>query len=248
MEKWEKIGFFPLVGHPRFTGRWCPSRCPRIFSQSVIVYILVLFVWTPAIYLSLVSQSQSRQNISISISSSQDPPGNLFKLVHFRTPSHPRSNIWWPLEQLRSSRRYASHRNSFLCFLPSATKLRRLCFYRCLSVHRGGWYPSMLCRWYPSMPCSRSPGGCLLRGGCLLWAGACSMGGAAPWGCLLQGGGDPPSRRLLLRTVRILLECILVFQCVYFSSIRWRTMARSKRDSEIEVDPVWTLRVFLTYV
>ena len=57
-----------LIGHPRFTGRWCPSRCPRIFSQSVIVYILVFFVWTPAIYWSLVSQSQSRQNISISIS------------------------------------------------------------------------------------------------------------------------------------------------------------------------------------
>ena len=29
MEKWEKIGFFSLVGHPRFTGRWCPSRCPQ---------------------------------------------------------------------------------------------------------------------------------------------------------------------------------------------------------------------------
>ena len=37
--------------------------------------------------------------------------------------------------------------------------LRRLCFYRCVSVHTGGgWYPSMHCRWYPSMPCSRSPG------------------------------------------------------------------------------------------
>ena len=73
--------------------------------------------------------------------------------------------------------------------LPSATKLRRLCFYRCVSVHRGvvsqhalqvvsqhalqqvsggcrgrgvggcGCYPSMHCRWYPSMPCNRSPGG-----------------------------------------------------------------------------------------
>ena len=31
--------------------------------------------------------------------------------------------------------------------------LRRLCFYTCLSVHRGGG-------WYPSMPC-RSPGGCV---------------------------------------------------------------------------------------
>ena len=27
----------------------------------------------------------------------------------------------------------------------------------------------------------------------------------------------PPSRRLLLRTVRILLECILVFQCIYLN-------------------------------
>ena len=34
--------------------------------------------------------------------------------------------------------------------------LRRLCFYRCVSVHGGVCYPSMHCRWYPSMPCSRS--------------------------------------------------------------------------------------------
>ena len=40
--------------------------------------------------------------------------------------------------------------------------MRRLCFYRCLSVilfTGRGWYPSMHCRWYPSMPCSRSPEG-----------------------------------------------------------------------------------------
>ena len=44
-----------------------------------------------------------------------------------------------------------------------------------------------------------------LQEGCLLLAGACSGG------C----GGDPPaSRRLLMRTVRILLECILV-QFIY---------------------------------
>ena len=30
------------------------------------------------------------------------------------------------------------HRHSFNPFLPSATKLRRLCFYKRLSVHRGG--------------------------------------------------------------------------------------------------------------
>ena len=30
----------------------------------------------------------------------------------------------------------------FLCLLPSATKLRMLCFYRCVSVHRGGAIPA----------------------------------------------------------------------------------------------------------
>ena len=78
-------------------------------------------------------------------------------------------------------------------FLPSATKLRRLCFYTCLwFCSQGEYYPSMHCRRYPSMPCSR--GGCLLPGG-----GACSRGVTAPgWsaprgvssrgGCLLRGG------------------------------------------------------------
>ena len=45
-------------------------------------------------------------------------------------------------------------------------------------------------------------------------------GGAWSWGCTWSGGGcawsgvlveTPPPRRLLLRVVRILLECILVF-------------------------------------
>ena len=66
------------------------------------------------------------------------------------------------------------------------------------------------------MPCSRSPGGCLLKGGSALGVptrgGACCSGGACSGGCLLQGGGNPSKRTasLLLRTVRILLECILV--------------------------------------
>ena len=112
-------------------------------------------------------------------------------------------------------------------FLPSATKLRRLCFYRHLSVHRGVGVPG--------------PGGCLLRGvsaprGCLLPGGV-----SAPRGCLLLGGVSAPGgqclllggvcsqgvshhalrqtpppreRRLLLRTVRVLLECILVYSLV----------------------------------
>ena len=86
----------------------------------------------------------------------------------------------------------------------------------CLAAGLGGCYTSMHCRWYASMPCSRSPRGgacssrCLL-GGCLL-GGCLLQGGSAPRGCLLWGVWRPPckSRRLLLRTVRILLECTLV--------------------------------------
>ena len=71
----------------------------------------------------------------------------------------------------------------------------RLCFYRCLSVERGGsGIPSMPCKWYSQHALQQ-----VSRGG------ACS-------GCLCVCGGDPPaSRWLLMRTVHILLECILVF-------------------------------------
>ena len=76
---------------------------------------------------------------------------------------------------------------------------------------------------YPSMPCSRSPGGVLSQHalqqvyrGCLLEGGwsAPVEGGLilGRWVCSRGEvpGGDPPGR-LLLRAVRILLECILVF-------------------------------------
>ena len=68
--------------------------------------------------------------------------------------------------------------------LPSATKLRRLCFYTCLSGHRG-------------VP---GPGeGCLVPGGWGPALGDPGLGGGA-WsqGCLVQGGwypstdADPP--------------------------------------------------------
>ena len=97
--------------------------------------------------------------------------------------------------------------------------LQRLCFYTCLSVHGG--YPSMPCRWYPSMPC-RSPGGCIPA--CLAGFQAHTQGGA--WGVWPGGYPGPHPRgkvvvypsmhwgwRLLLRAVRILLECILV--CIF---------------------------------
>ena len=73
--------------------------------------------------------------------------------------------------------------NACLVFLPSATKLRRLCLYTCLSVHRGGLPQCML--------------------------------GYHPWSRIPPRSRHPPRTRqppkqLVLRTVHILLECILV--------------------------------------
>ena len=123
-----------------------------------------------------------------------------------------------------------------LILLPSATKFMFL-HVSVILFTGGGYYPSMHCRWYRSMPCSGGvcSQGCLLPGGwgCLLWGvcsggcvcllggvcsqGVCSRGVPAPGvggACsraLLLGVENPPgSRRLLLRTVRILLKCILV--------------------------------------
>ena len=80
---------------------------------------------------------------------------------------------------------------------PSATRLRRLCFYACLSVilftgisdtvHTG--IPSPLGTRHP--PCADSAGTRYTPGS--------------------RHSPPPPGRRLPLRTVRILLECILVF-------------------------------------
>ena len=63
-------------------------------------------------------------------------------------------------------------------YLPSATTLRRLCFYTCLSVHSGGVSTSV----HAGIPPQYTP----------------------------REQTPLPSRRLLLRTVHILLECILV--------------------------------------
>ena len=110
-------------------------------------------------------------------------------------------------------------------FITAATKLRKLCFYTCLSVilfiGGGEWctipaciaggIPACLAAGLQGVP---APGGYLIRGLPALRGFACSRG------CLLGGGGacsggggvetTPESRLLLLRTVRILLECILV--------------------------------------
>ena len=101
--------------------------------------------------------------------------------------------------------------------LPSTTKLRRLCFYRHLSVHRGGSGA-----WSGDGAAPRGEGVCSGEG-CLL-LGRISSGGVCSRGSrgylvLVQGGsgipactegGRPWERRPLLWTVHILLECILV--------------------------------------
>ena len=77
------------------------------------------------------------------------------------------------------------------------------------SVHRGG-----ACSW--GVP---APGEGVWSGGCLLW-GCLVRGVPAPRGGACSGGvpGEDPPRRLLLRAVRILLECILVlaFKIMHF--------------------------------
>ena len=96
-----------------------------------------------------------------------------------------------------------SNQTWFRIFIAHKRSLRRLCFYRCLSVHGGG-----VSKPRPRGCPGPSPGG-LSRprpGG--------GVSRRRPGGCLPRGGPTPPppSRRLLLRTVRILLECILVFR------------------------------------
>ena len=123
-------------------------------------------------------------------------------------------------------------------FLPSATKLRRLCFYTCLSVilFTGGGVLSQHALQVVSKHALQLRGAipaciaggiptCIAVGGGVLSQHALQVvsqhalqqgGGSAPGGACSRGCGDPPeSRRLLLRTVRILLECILVkhFSC-----------------------------------
>ena len=88
----------------------------------------------------------------------------------------------------------------------------------CLSTWGEGEYPSMPCRWYPSRSCSRSRG---VRA----WGGG-------------RGGDPPASRRLLLRTVRILLECIsclinfYVKQMDQFITVKFRMVRDCRRRAK----------------
>ena len=120
-----------------------------------------------------------------------------------------------PLGSCWPTFKFALSRNKFLnqiVFLPFATKLLRLCFHRRESVHGGGGWCLV-------------PGGCTVPGGCPFLGGAWSPGGFLFPGGLLPGVWCfsqhalrqtplPRERRLLLRTVRIPLECILVLVVV----------------------------------
>ena len=105
--------------------------------------------------------------------------------------------------------------------LPSATKLRRLCLYTCLSFcSQGGVVPQHALQVVSEHALQQ--GGvlsqhALQQGGAWsggLFPGESAAGGVCSWGVPAPGVcvcGDPPgSRRLLLRMVRILLECFLV--------------------------------------
>ena len=97
-----------------------------------------------------------------------------------------------------------------LCFnsivsLPPANEVwgKVIFLHLFVILFMGGYYPSKHCRWYPIMPCR---GVCYpsMHRGCLV------LGGLLPGGCLVETPGW-----LLLRAVRILLECILVFQSLH---------------------------------
>ena len=97
--------------------------------------------------------------------------------------------------------------------------LRRLCFYRCLSVHRG-WFSIRGVS--PSGGVLHPGGGVVLHpdGGVVLHPGGFSIRGVLHLGGFSIWGGSPSGRGVLhpggvlhpvnVRAVRILLECILV--------------------------------------
>ena len=96
-------------------------------------------------------------------------------------------------------------------FLPSAMKLRRSCFYTCLSVilfTGGGGGGCLSACW--DAPRSRPPRTRHPPGAGTPRADTPPSRHTHPEQTHTPGNRHPPSRRLMLRTVRILLECILI--------------------------------------
>ena len=137
------------------------------------------------------------------------------------TDSNKGKSAWWSWgnNKLHGANYPLSVRlNCTRLLLPSATKLRRLRFYTCLSVHGGGESASVHAGIPPprsrkplradppgaSPPRSRHPPRSRLP------PDADTPEQTPPLGADPSPWSRHPPRRLLLRTVRILLECILV--------------------------------------
>ena len=125
-----------------------------------------------------------------------------------------------------------------MVLLPSANEIaERLCFYTCLSTGRGclakcmlGYTPQQTPPLGRHLPGRHPPGRHPPPGQTPLLdrhhPGQTSPRADTPWA---DTPGRPPSRRLLLRTVRILLECILVFRCFYDGN--WGGEVKHKRKT-----------------
>ena len=125
----------------------------------------------------------------------------------------------------------------------------------CDSVHGGGGGCAIPACIAGGIPACLAAGGCLLKGGsaprgCLLW-GVPAWGVACSGGCLLRGacwGGGvetPESRWLLLRTVRILLECILVIKELLRLNNIYIIFSRIKRTCDFRFLIRFTCSLFL---
>ena len=100
---------------------------------------------------------------------------------------------------------------SFDIITARKRSLRRLCFYRCLSVHMGG-------------------GGACVAGG-HAWQGGVCGGGCVWWGEVRGRGGGRVLHTVNERTVRILLECILVIKMKSFINFaKWNCEFKPRQD------------------
>ena len=121
--------------------------------------------------------------------------------------------------------------------------MRRLCFYRCLSVHGGGCLPQCMLGYHTHTPGSQTP---------------LPLGADPPRADTPLGADTPPEsrhlpeRRPLLRMVRILLECILVQIYFYNYLTMHKHLNTNKRlsrndsrgNSLLQPQPVYGYRIW----
>ena len=142
--------------------------------------------------------------------------------------------------------------------LPPATKLGQSYIFTgvCNSVHSGGCLvlggclvPGGACPEGVPGPGDLVPGGCLVPRGFLVWGVPGPGGYLVPGGCLVLGGclvprggvwwRAPSPGRLLLRAVRILLECILVTYSNCYKALWDPWQSKPKSDRSFSSDKPW---------